>query len=97
MKGCVKGDDMDISHTIRRPFEIYVPCNQLHTGLGNAFVDTGSQVSLVKESGLIRGSNIGHHISHIQGITGNFTQLKGQTKLNIRDTLSHDILWINYP
>jgi hypothetical protein len=34
------------------PFEIYVLCDSLKTGMGNALVDTGSQVSLVTERSL---------------------------------------------
>ena len=37
-----------------QPYEIYVLCDSLKTGLGNAIVDTGSQVSLVKERSLIK-------------------------------------------
>jgi hypothetical protein len=94
MRGCIKRDDKDKVHQIkyRGPFEIYVLCNELHTGLGNALVDTGSQVSLVKESGLIRGSNIRRDILHIQGITGDLMEIKGQTKLSIGDTSTHDFL-----
>ena len=31
-----------------QPFEIHMLCDSLKTGLGNALVDIGSQVSLVK-------------------------------------------------
>ena len=55
IEGCTKNDDQEISHQITRgPFEIYVLCDQLSMVLGNALVDTGSQVSLVKEGGLTR-------------------------------------------
>jgi len=55
MEGCTKNDDQEVSHQITRgPFEIYVLCDQLSMVLGNALVDTGSQVSLVKEGGLTR-------------------------------------------
>jgi hypothetical protein len=92
MNGCKGNYDKGKSHRRKGPFEIYVLCNELYTGLGNALVDTGSQVSLVKECGLIRGSNIERGISHIQGITGNSMQIKGQTKLSIGDTSPHDFL-----
>jgi hypothetical protein len=49
-------------------------------------------VSLVKEGTIIRGSNIKHDVSCIQGITGNFMQVKGQTKLSIGETSPHDFL-----
>jgi len=96
MEGCTKDDDQDISHQITRgPFEISVLCDQLRTGLGNAFIDRGSQVSLVKDSGLIRGSKIRRDISRIQGITGNFMQIKAQTELMIGDTSPHDFLVVD--
>jgi len=37
------------------PFEIYVLCNGLITGLCNALLDIGSKVSLIKEGTLITG------------------------------------------
>jgi hypothetical protein len=54
MNGCKENYDKGKSHIRKGPFEIYVLCNQLYTGFGNALVDTGSQVSFVKESGLMR-------------------------------------------
>jgi hypothetical protein len=39
-------------------------------------------VSLVKESSLTKGSIIEHGISHIQGITGDFMEIKDETKLS---------------
>jgi hypothetical protein len=94
MEGCIKENDRDTGHLIKEPFEIYVLCKQLHTGLGNALVDTGSQVSLVKESVLTKGSSIKHDILQVKGITGNFMQLKGKTQLKIGDTSSHEFLVI---
>jgi hypothetical protein len=81
-----------ISHQLGDLLKFYVLCNKLRTDLDNALVDTGSQVSLVKESGLIRRSDIRHDISRIQGITGDFLQIKGQTKLSIGDISPHDFL-----
>jgi hypothetical protein len=93
MEGCTKNDDQEISHQITRgPFEIYVLCDQLSMGLGNALVDTGSLVSLVKESGLTRGSKIRRDIARIQSITGNFISIKGQTELLIGETSPHNFL-----
>jgi hypothetical protein len=73
-----KGRYKGISHQIdyRGRSEIYVLCNEQRKGLDNALVDTGSQVSLVKESGLIRGSNTRIEISRIQGITDDFMEIK---------------------
>ena len=70
----------------------YVLCNGLITGLGNALVDTGSQVPLVKEGTLIRGSHIKYDVSRIQGITGDFMEIKVQTKLIIGETSPHNFL-----
>ena len=67
-------------------------CEQLSTGLGNALVDTGSQVSLIKESSLTRGSRIRRDISSIQGITGNSKQIRGQIELKIGETSLHNFL-----
>ena len=41
-----------------QPFEIYVLCDKLRTGMGTALVDTGCQVSLVTEHCLNKGSVI---------------------------------------
>jgi hypothetical protein len=41
-----------------QPFEMYVLCDNLRTGMGNALVDTGSQVSLATEQSLNTGSVI---------------------------------------
>jgi len=58
-------------------FEIYVLCDSLKKGLGNAVIDTGSQVSLVKERSLIKGSDITRHVLKIHGITGDHLETKG--------------------
>ena len=92
MEGCMSKDDKEISHQIRGPFEIYVLCEQLSMGLGNALVDTGSQVSLIKESSLTRGSRIRRDISSIQGITGNSMEIRGQIELKIGETSLHNFL-----
>ena len=56
----------NLSSDLRRqrnhsPFVMYVLCNQLKNGMVNALIDTGSQVSLVTEKGLARGSKIRRH------------------------------------
>ena len=58
------------------PFIIYVLCDQLKDGMGNALIDTGSQVSLVKETGLARGLKIKRQVVKIHGITGNVMETK---------------------
>jgi hypothetical protein len=52
-------------------------------------------VSLVEESVLIRGSSVRRDISHVQGITGDFMQLKGVNQLSIGDTSPHDFLVVD--
>jgi hypothetical protein len=93
--GCVRKSDQDKDHLVHGPFELYVLCEQLQEGIGNALVDTGSQISLVKEDVLTRGSLAECDISQIQGITGNFMALKGRTQLNIGDTSLHDFLVVD--
>ena len=48
---------------VHSPFIIYVLCDQLKNDMGNAIVDTGSQVSLVIENNLVRESQIEKHCS----------------------------------
>jgi hypothetical protein len=55
----------------------------------NALIDTGSQVSLVTEKGLARGSKIIRHILTIHGITGSVMETKGQVELRIGETSPH--------
>jgi len=70
-------------------------CDSLKTGLGNALVDTGSQVSLVKERSLIKGSDITKHVLKIHGITGDYLETKGQINLRIGETSPHKFLVVN--
>jgi hypothetical protein len=46
--------------------------------MGNALIDIGSQVSLVAETGLVRGLKVRKHLVQIHGITGNVMENKGQ-------------------
>jgi len=78
-----------------QPFEIYVLCVSLKTGLGNALVDIGSQVSLVKERNLIKGSDITRHVLTIHGITSDYLETKGQRDLRIGETSPHKFLVVN--
>jgi hypothetical protein len=57
---------------------IYIYCNKLKGGMGNALIDTGSQVSLVAETSLSRGLRIKKQVVQIYGITGNTMDIKGQ-------------------
>jgi len=63
------------------PFVVYVLCNQLKTGMGNALIDTGSQVSLVAETGLVWGLKIRKPLVQIHDITSNVMETKGQIDL----------------
>ena len=74
------------------PFEIYVLCNSLRTGMGNALVDTGAQVSLVAERSLNERSRIKRHVLKIHGITGDAMETIGQVDLRIGETLPHEFL-----
>jgi hypothetical protein len=73
-------------------FEMYVLSEDLITTLGDALVDTGSQVSLVKESSLTRGSKIRTTRVCIKGITGHPLEIKGQVELSINDAPPHSFL-----
>jgi hypothetical protein len=70
-------------------FEIYVLCDSLKMGLSITLVDTGSQVSLVKERSLIKGTDITRHVLKIRGITGDYVETKGQIGLRIGETSPH--------
>jgi hypothetical protein len=67
-------------------YEVYVVSPQLKEGLGVALIDTGSQISLVKESSLIKFSKEKDENFKICGITGE-VELKGQKKLITENAL----------
>jgi hypothetical protein len=71
------------------PFDIFILCEQIHTGMAKILIDTGAQVSLVKEGRLARGSGIRQDIHFVHGITGDFIQVKGQIDLSIRGMAIH--------
>ena len=75
-----------------QPFEIYVLCDKLKTGMCTALVDTGSQVSLVTEHCLDKGSVIKKQTMKIHGITGKAMETKGQIELIIGETSPHEFL-----
>jgi hypothetical protein len=58
--------------------------------MGNALIDTGSQVSLVKETGLTRGLKTKRQVVQIHGITGNVIETKGKVDLCIGETSPHE-------
>jgi hypothetical protein len=73
------------------PFEIYVLCDSVKTGMSNALVDTGSQVSLVTKCSL----NKGVHIEKCVTITWNYVETKGQVELCIGETSPHKFLVVD--
>ena len=80
-RGEVIGDD-SLGH-----YEVYVVSPQLREGLGIALIDTGSQVSLVKESSLTRFSVQKGRDIRICGITGSQLDIRGKVELQIENTL----------
>jgi len=54
--------------------------------MANALIDTVSQVSLVTEIGLVRGSKIKRRVLRVRGITGNVIETQGQIDLCIGET-----------
>ena len=69
-----------------QPFELYVLCDKLRTGMGTALVDTGYQVSLVTEHCLNKGSVIKKQTMKIHGITGNAMETKEQIELRVGES-----------
>jgi len=63
--------------------------------MGNALIDTGSQVSLVKETGLARGLKIKRQLVKIHGITGNVMEAKGKVDLGIGETSLHEFMLVS--
>jgi len=53
--------------------------------MGNALIDTGSQISLVVETSLARGIKFRRQVIQIHGITGNVMETKEQTTNFRRD------------
>ncbi|KAJ4425612.1 hypothetical protein ANN_27808 [Periplaneta americana] len=68
------------------PYKVYVLCPQVKGGLGVALIDTGSQVSLVREDALVKLKRDESHME-IQGITGNKLKVKGRVPLKFENTL----------
>jgi hypothetical protein len=51
-------------------YEVYVVSPQLKEGLGIALIDSGSQVSLIKEASLVKFNKGKNESIQIQGVTG---------------------------
>jgi hypothetical protein len=66
----------------------------LKGGMGDALIDTGSQVSLVAETSLARGLRIKKQVVHIHGITGNTMDTKGQIDLCVGETPPHGFMLV---
>jgi hypothetical protein len=58
--------------------------------MGNALIDTGSQISLVTENSLMKGVKVEKQVIQIHGITGNVMETKGQTDLVLGETSPHE-------
>jgi hypothetical protein len=41
---------------------IYIVCEQLKQGMGNALIDIGPQISLLKDSSLVRTTKVGKQV-----------------------------------
>jgi hypothetical protein len=66
----------------------------LKNGMGNALIDTGSQVLLVAETSLARGLRIKRQVVQIHGITGNVMDTKGQIDLCVGETSPHEFMLV---
>jgi hypothetical protein len=55
----------------------------IENGVGNALIDTGSEVSLGKETDLARGLKTKRQVVQIHGKTGNVMETKGKVDLCI--------------
>jgi hypothetical protein len=63
--------------------------------MGNALIDTGSKISLVKDSSLARGTKVGKQVVQIHGITGNVMQTEGQTELTLGGTFPREFMIVH--
>jgi hypothetical protein len=67
-------------------YEVYILSPQLRGGLGVALIDSGSVISLVKESSVTRFKCENNQVI-ISGVAGAELEVKGQVDLNIENTL----------
>ena len=54
-----------MSQILLGPYEMYVLENKLKQGVGTALIDTGAQISLIKESALIKGVTVAQDDNYI--------------------------------
>jgi hypothetical protein len=84
---------LNVNDKIKRqnkcPFVIYTLCNKLKNSMGNALIDTGSQISLVAGKSLTRGLKFEPHTIQIYGITGSVMETGGQIDLSIGEKSPH--------
>jgi hypothetical protein len=69
-------------------YELYIVSPQFREGLGIALIDSGSMVSLVKESSVTRFERRGQQVV-LQGITGKEMNVLGSIDLKIENTLEN--------
>jgi hypothetical protein len=74
------------------PFVIYTLCSELKNNMGNALVDTRSQISLVAEDVLTRGLQFEPQTIQIYGITGSVMETRDQIDLSIGETSPHTFM-----
>jgi hypothetical protein len=74
-------EDIELGH-----YEVYVVSPQLKEELGLALIDSGSMISLVKETSVAKYKQQSEQIN-VQGITGAQVKIKGQIELSIENTL----------
>ena len=63
--------------------------------MGNALIDTGSQISLGVENILARGIKNRRYVIQIHGITGNVMATTGQTEISLGETSLHDFMIVS--
>lgn len=85
----IVGDDSEeiIRDDLLGRYEMYVVSPQLKEELGVALIDSGSHVSFVKESSLVKFNREQNRNSQIYGVIGKQMEIKGQIKLIIENTL----------
>ena len=74
-----------MSQILLGPYEMYVLENKLKQGVGTALIDTGAQISLIKESALIKSVTRAQDDNYIQGITRKSIPIIGKVELKLND------------
>lgn len=76
-------DRGDAQDNILGPYEVYILSLELKTGVGIALIDTGAQISLVKEESIVKNIIKDNERMEIQGISGNKVMVKGKAILTL--------------